>query len=106
MAIKKEKAKCIFETESSWSDAEKSMLCLDTGDWRTARPVVNKKKCNACGLCVIYCPPQCMVDDEDGEHYKANLDYCKGCGVCAKECPKGAIIMTPEGEYSDECPSK
>jgi pyruvate ferredoxin oxidoreductase delta subunit len=41
------------------------------------------------------------VDDEDGIHYAANMDYCKGCGVCAKECPKDAIVMTPEGGFDD-----
>lgn len=92
----------IFKTQSCWSDGMGTLLCLNTGDWRTSRPVVDKEKCNACGLCVIYCPPQCMVQDEDNIHYKANLEYCKGCGICARECPKGAITMTPEGEYADD----
>jgi 2-oxoacid:acceptor oxidoreductase delta subunit (pyruvate/2-ketoisovalerate family) len=100
----KAKDKCIYKTEASWSDGNNPLLCLNTGDWRTERPVVNKEKCNVCGICVIYCPPQCMVDD--GDYYTANLQYCKGCGVCAKECPRGAIIMTPEGEYADDCPVK
>jgi 2-oxoacid:acceptor oxidoreductase delta subunit (pyruvate/2-ketoisovalerate family) len=102
MGFIKQSDDCIFETEASWSYADKHLLCLDTGDWRTERPVVEVEKCNACGICVMYCPPQCMVDD--GDFYKANLDYCKGCGVCAKECPKKAIKMTPEGDYADDCP--
>ena len=96
----------IFETEACWSDAGKNLLCLNTGDWRTERPVVDKEKCNACGICVTFCPPQCMIDDEDTIHYKANLLFCKGCGVCAKECPKKAIMMIPEGEYADDCPNR
>ena len=94
--------KCIFETQACWSDGTGELLCLNSGDWRTSRPVVDKEKCNACGFCVIYCPPQCMIQDEDDIHYKANLEYCKGCGVCARECPKGAIAMVPEGEYADD----
>jgi 2-oxoacid:acceptor oxidoreductase delta subunit (pyruvate/2-ketoisovalerate family) len=101
MGFIKESDDLIFETEAAWSYADKNLLCLDTGDWRTARPVVDKDKCNACGICVLYCPPQCMVDDED--YYKANLAFCKGCGVCATECPKKAIKMTSEEEYADEC---
>jgi 2-oxoacid:acceptor oxidoreductase delta subunit (pyruvate/2-ketoisovalerate family) len=100
--VEKEK-RCIFETEASWSNSSGTLLCLNTGDWRTVRPVVDKVKCNACGLCFIYCPHQCMVDDEDGIHFTANLEFCKGCGVCARECPKGAITMTPEGDYADDC---
>lgn len=102
MGFIKANEKCIFETEAAWSDAKGNMLCLNTGDWRTARPAVDPTTCNACGICVTFCPPQCMV--EDGDYYKANLDYCKGCGVCAKECPKKAITMTPEGDYADDCP--
>jgi pyruvate ferredoxin oxidoreductase delta subunit len=91
----------IFKTEASWSISSGDLLCLHTGDWRTERPVFVKEKCNACGFCYIFCPIQCIVDDEDGIHYAADMDYCKGCGVCAKECPKGAIVMTPEGGFDD-----
>ena len=86
----------IFETEASWSDASGEMLCLHTGDWRTERPIFDKAKCNACGFCYIFCPTQCIRDDEDGIHYKADLDYCKGCGICHQECWFGAISMTEE----------
>ncbi len=104
MGIINEKEACIFETQASWSYANKNLLCLQTGEWRTERPIVDTQICNACGICITYCPPQCMVDD--GEFYKANLEFCKGCGVCAKECPKGAITMKSEGDYANECPSK
>ncbi len=93
------KHKWIFKTESPWSDFNQKMLVLDTGSWRTERPVLDKSKCNYCGLCAIYCPPQCMQDMKD--HYEANLAYCKGCGICAHECPKQAIAMVPEGEFAD-----
>ncbi len=100
MAVTDEKKTCIFKTEASWSYSDKNMLCLKTGEWRTERPIVDTQICNGCGICFIYCPPQCMVDD--GDYYKANLEFCKGCGVCAKECPKDAINMRAEGDYTDE----
>ncbi len=93
----------MFETEACWSDGGGTLLVLNTGEWRTEHPVFDKDKCNACGFCYIFCPTQCIVDDEDGIHYKAVLDYCKGCGICAKECPKDAITMTPEDDYAEEC---
>ena len=34
-----------------------------TGSWRVFRPVVNKEKCNACGLCSLYCPDN-AIDEE------------------------------------------
>lgn len=96
----------IFETEAAWSFANKKILCLDSGSWRTARPIISSELCNRCGICYSFCPPQCIQIDEAWENFIPNLDYCKGCGVCAKECPTDAIEMTPEGEYTDECSNK
>lgn len=88
------------EYEGAWSDADKLLLCLDTGSWRSKRPITDMEKCNDCGWCALYCPPQCMTDA--GGHFEANLKYCKGCGICATECPKRAITMVSEREYRDE----
>ncbi len=62
-----------------------------TGSWRVFRPVVDREKCNACGLCAMYCPDG-AIDTE----LVVDLEYCKGCGICANECPKKAIVMTRE----------
>ena len=94
------KHKYIYPTESPWSDANKLLLKLDTGSWRTERPVLEKDKCNYCGLCALYCPPQCMHDKAD--YYEVDLSFCKGCGICASDCPRKAISMVPEGEFADE----
>ena len=51
---------------------------LNTGDWRTQRPVLDQEACIADGKFTIC------------------YDYCKGCGICAHECPKNAITMIPE----------
>jgi 2-oxoacid:acceptor oxidoreductase delta subunit (pyruvate/2-ketoisovalerate family) len=94
MAVKK-KINFTYPYESAWSDADQLLLFLDTGSWRTIRPVVDADLCTYCGQCTLYCPPQCMIDK--GDHFEANLAYCKGCGICAKECPRKAIKMVPEG---------
>ncbi len=59
-----------------------------TGTWRTFRPVVDREKCNECGLCYLYCP-----DAAISVNLEIDLEYCKGCGICAEECPKKAITM-------------
>lgn len=62
-----------------------------TGTWRVFKPAVDREKCNACGLCAMYCPD--AVIDED---LNIDLRFCKGCGICANECPKKAIEMVRE----------
>jgi pyruvate ferredoxin oxidoreductase delta subunit len=52
---------------------------------------VDKEKCNACGLCAMYCP-----DAAINEELEIDLEFCKGCGICARECPKKAITMERE----------
>ncbi len=72
----------------------KKLYVMDTGDWRSFRPVLNRRKCKRCGSCWIHCPTQSVIDS--GRTFQINLDYCKGCGVCSKECPFGAIVMIEE----------
>ena len=62
-----------------------------TGSWRVFRPVVDRKECNACGICAMYCPDAAINED-----FEVDLDFCKGCGICAEECPKKAITMVRE----------
>ena len=68
-----------------------------TGDWRSRRPVLDKEKCNKCGLCWLYCPDAAVDSTEDG-YFEINYFYCKGCGICATECRREAIQMIEEEE--------
>lgn len=86
-----------FESEGPWSNVEKLLLCMDTGSWRTKRPVIHEDLCIYCGNCALYCPVQCMSDMKT--HFAPNLNFCKGCGICAKECPKKAITMESEEAF-------
>lgn len=95
MALSEMKPTRQFETESAWCDGSVKLLNLPTGTWRTLRPVLKIEKCTYCGLCYLFCPPQCIGVAED--HFPIDLIYCKGCGICAHECPTDAIEMIPEG---------
>ena len=70
------------------------MHVLNTGDWRTQRPVINQDRCSKCGVCLMYCPVN-SIRRTDGK-FEVAYDYCKGCAVCAHECPKKAIDLIPE----------
>ena len=82
-------ARTMLTYKPGWSEAN------HTGSWRNQRPVLNLEKCNACGLCWLYCPDAAVIR---GERYEINYDYCKGCGICAVECKRGAITMIVEEE--------
>lgn len=69
---------------------------LNTGDWRTKRPILNQEKCIKCGICFIYCPVN-SISKKDGK-FEISYDYCKGCGICAHECRSKAIEMVQEVE--------
>jgi pyruvate ferredoxin oxidoreductase gamma subunit len=70
-------------------------LHMDTGSWRTLRPVIDLERCSRCGLCHTYCPEGAISNDQDG--YPC-IDYfhCKGCLICLVQCPLHAIESMPE----------
>lgn len=70
----------------------KTTIVNKTGSWRTFIPIFNKEKCNKCGICGIFCPEDCITEDDEGYRHP-DYDFCKGCGICAEECPKDAIEM-------------
>ena len=72
------------------------MYILDTASWRIVKPVMNKEKCDECGICLTYCPVNSIEFKSD--KYIINYDFCKGCGICSNECPKTAIDMIEEGD--------
>ncbi|MEG1988431.1 MAG: 4Fe-4S binding protein [Oscillibacter sp.] len=68
---------------------------VNTGDWRTMKPVVDMDKCKQCLLCVPVCPDM-SIPVVDGKRGEFNYFYCKGCGICANACPFDAIKMVKD----------
>lgn len=64
---------------------------VETGSWRTIKPIIHKEKCMNCGLCEIFCPDNAIIRTNN----EVNIDYryCKGCGICMNECQIIAIEM-------------
>lgn len=65
---------------------------VQTGDWRTKKPVIDWDKCKQCLLCVPVCPDM-SIPMENGKRGNFNYFFCKGCGICAEVCPFEAIRM-------------
>ena len=72
-----------------------------TGNWSAFTPVIDKKKCINCMICVHFCPEHC-VRLKDGKIKDIDIDYCKGCGICAEECPVKCIKMVKKEELKEE----
>ncbi len=69
---------------------------VQTGQWRTLRPVIDCARCKGCWwVCSTFCPDGAIQVDESG---RPRIDYahCKGCMVCAAQCPHHAIEAIPE----------
>ena len=92
-----------LEGELTWKDLEIGSIVIEpgnasqyqTGDWRSQRPTLDAKRCIKCGICYIFCPEGCIMQNAEG-YFESNLFYCKGCGICACECPTEAITMVEE----------
>jgi pyruvate ferredoxin oxidoreductase delta subunit len=75
---------------------------VETGQWRSIRPIWDEDKCIHCLQCWIQCPDRAIKADEKGNMTGIDYFYCKGCGLCAAVCPKQAIEMRPEAEFLEE----
>lgn len=59
---------------------------------------VNKKRCVACGACMVECKKG-AISIHKGCYADVNEQKCVGCGICAKTCPAGCIqILKQEVE--------
>ena len=51
------------------------------------RPVIDKEKCNRCGLCSRRCKASCI----DGKEHRIDYSRCVACMDCIETCRHGAI---------------
>lgn len=49
--------------------------------------------CKGCGICVAFCPKQCLALDDKDKIYMAKPDDCIKCGQCEQRCPDFAIFL-------------
>ncbi len=73
-------------------------VMVNTGLWRTLRPVVDPEQCKKCWwVCSSFCPDGAINVTEDGMP-EIDYDHCKGCLICLAQCPSHAITSVPEAE--------
>ena len=54
-----------------------------------ARPVINRRKCKACGICAQHCPPEAI--STSGGRVLIDRSACISCFCCQEMCPQHAI---------------
>lgn len=68
---------------------------VNTGLWRTMRPVIDYDLCKKCWwVCSSFCPDG-AINVQNGLP-DIDYDHCKGCLVCVAQCPPHAIAAMPE----------
>lgn len=56
--------------------------------------IVDRKKCNGCGICMELCPGDLMVvEPKTKKAYIRDDDDCWNCMVCVKHCPLDALTL-------------
>lgn len=53
-----------------------------------SKPIIDKNKCQNCGLCSLKCPFNAIKKGPEILNY-----LCEGCGVCEYICPQNAITL-------------
>ena len=71
-------------------------VLVNTGVWRTQRPVIDEALCNGCSwICSTLCPDSAISVDA-ARRPVIDYEHCKGCMVCVAVCPPHAIAVLPE----------
>lgn len=75
---------------------------LQTGLWRTQRPVIDYTRCKRCWwVCSTFCPDSAISLNDDG-FPQIDYEHCKGCMICMAQCPSHAIRALAEREADAE----
>ncbi|RMG97512.1 MAG: ferredoxin family protein [Candidatus Dadabacteria bacterium] len=59
--------------------------------------VIREERCKSCGICVEYCPRECLeiTDRLNPQGYQPvglkDPEACTGCAICARMCPDVVI---------------
>jgi pyruvate ferredoxin oxidoreductase gamma subunit len=78
---------------------------VNTGVWRTMRPVIDYELCHRCAwVCSTLCPDSAIRVRADGAP-EIDYDHCKGCLICVTVCPPHAIRAVPERDAQAAAPT-
>ena len=71
---------------------------VNTGVWRSQRPVIDYDRCGKCWwVCSTFCPDGAIRVEDNTPII--DYDHCKGCLVCVAQCPPHAIEAIAEEAF-------
>ncbi len=56
-------------------------------------PVIDKKRCIECGVCVDICPYEVFEFDDKNDAIVGKPEECIECGECIRNCANEAIKL-------------
>jgi 2-oxoglutarate ferredoxin oxidoreductase subunit delta len=62
-----------------------------------AKLVISEERCKSCGICVEFCPQDCLEISQglNAQGYRPvalkDAQECKACAICARMCPDVVI---------------
>ena len=60
---------------------------VETGDWRTMKPVIDWDKCRQCLLCAPVCPDMSIPVNGEGKREDFNYFFCKAAESAPMPAP-------------------
>ncbi len=61
-------------------------------DSKNKQLIINPSWCKGCGICVAFCPKNCL-EMVDGKVRLKNSGDCIMCALCEQRCPDYAIYV-------------
>lgn len=62
---------------------------VETGDWRTIKPVIDWAKCKQCLLCAPVCPDMSIPVNKEGKRRILTISSAKAAGSARTPAPSG-----------------
>ncbi len=61
-----------------------------------------RERCVGCGRCLVHCPQNALIQEQEGAPITVLYDRCDGCGLCVDKCYYEALTIVGETMTANE----